>query len=195
MVKPLENQKGMTLVELMIAALLTGVVFAGVTAAYVSSIKFLNAAKTHQNQVNAHISLEIISRKVALANQVSTGTTSSPNDKSQMTLRWDYTLGTFQPNGPLGTPLDNSDDTFLKYRIVNGRLYWRNDPVSDARDVLPADSGTQELLPGFILSEGSLFEIVPDTPNRVHIRWLVPVGIPPKNIELFTDVSAHATSL
>lgn len=64
----LQDQPGHTLVEIVIASMLIGMVFLMVTSLYVSSLKFLNS-EVASPSVGSLLALETMARNVSLANE------------------------------------------------------------------------------------------------------------------------------
>ncbi len=117
---------GVTILELMIATLLTGLVFAVAMSVYTSSIKFMNiqGATTDPTQTTV-VALEEISKRISLcadANLVG----------GVLHLRCDYAPGTYTP---LNTPIVPGDDGYWHYILAGGALRFISDgpgtPLTD----------------------------------------------------------------
>lgn len=124
----LSNKKGYSLIEVLIGVSLISVVFLGTTAVYVSSKKMVAQMQNGSPEMDLLLASEHFARKVALGNSVSvtissppTGATFPSGAGNQAVIRWDYDLN----QDPLMTPGDTTDDTYLKYGIIEDRFRFK----------------------------------------------------------------------
>ena len=189
--KRLSGRSGLTLVELVVAGVLFSVVFLAAASAHVTAAKFFESAKQNQGQVLGYAAMEHMTRKIGLANSAVVG-----NSGAELKIRWDYNQTTF---APLGTPKNYADDSWIKYRFVEGeggayKLEWAAD------DAQADDEGTvyAELEPKLVLYEGSLFSLENPTasgsPTAVRLTLVSERGIPAVPFTLSTDVSLGASA-
>jgi hypothetical protein len=124
MIKKLKHTHGITLLELMIATLLTGLVFAVAMSIYSSSIKFMSiqGAATDPTQSTVVV-LEDIAKRISLCNEVSP-ITGGP--QATIHLRCDYAVGSYTINNaagnPAGTPSNLADDNYWHFGFAGGAL-------------------------------------------------------------------------
>lgn len=158
----MRNARGVTLMELIVAMSVFSVVFIGVTAMYVSGYKSFKSLGTKENEIAALVALEHMTRRIGLGNnaEISDG-------GAQIKVRWDYA----EYPSPLNTPGDYADDTYIKYRFIDGRLRYRIDATSGA-DVSASD---REVEPGLVVGTSS-FTLL--NPHRVEINFTAQVGSP-----------------
>ncbi len=133
-------RKGLTLVELLLAALLVGVVGLGMGAIISSSHNFmLQSAGMATTQGEASYALEHLKRYVSLANNIIPyNPTGTPPVSSSFAIRYDHRSIT----ALTATPLDSTDDEwdYYGYDAVNKILYYKRDFVPGA-SANPADPG------------------------------------------------------
>ncbi len=131
MINKLKLTRGITLLELMIATLLTGLVFAVAMSIYSSSIKFMNiqGAATDPTQ-SAVVVLEDIAKRISLCNEVSP---ISGGPQATIHLRCDYAVGSYTINNaagnPAGTPSNFADDNYWHFGFAGGALRVVSDNV------------------------------------------------------------------
>lgn len=180
----LTNQSGHTLVEIVIASMLIGVIFLLVTSLYVSALKFLKG-EVASTDVSSLLALETMARNVSRANDgiVDAG-------GLQVKIRID-------PNDPAtATP---ADDQWVSYRFLDSGSGFRlrsrtvNPPNANPADVAASDP---EVVRGLAVLAGpgqSGFQLVNPTAQGastvVQIRLVVP-GAPNAEARTFlTSVS------
>lgn len=132
--------KGLTLLELVLSIALLSVIFLGITASYVTALKFFNSLRQSQNALDTLIAFEGITRKIELANRAVVDDMIDLTVGAQLKLRWDFSwnavTGAFTPNH---TPENIADDTWIKYRFFDQlHLRWRVDSA-EAGDVQNSD--------------------------------------------------------
>lgn len=124
--KKLKFKSGVTMLELMIATMLTGLVFAVAMSIYTSSIKFMNLqGGTSDPTQTAVVALEEIAKRISVcANADLVG--------GVLHLRCDYTPGTYNV---LNTPTIDADDGYWHYILAGGALRFISDgpgtPLTD----------------------------------------------------------------
>ncbi len=117
----IQRENGITLLELMIAILLTGLVFAVAMSIYSSSIKFMNlqGASTDPTQSTV-VALEEISKRISVCNEaVAAG--------GILHLRCDYAPNTFTA---FNTPGVFTDDGYWHFGFSGGALKMLSDGPS-----------------------------------------------------------------
>lgn len=190
MARFLKKTGAFTLIELLIVSLILSVVFLGAGAVYISALKFLKNMQTYYSgqsgasQVDVLIALEQITRQLGLANEAIIDPTGQ-----QLEFRWDYQLNTFVPNH---TPSDLTDDTWMKFAIIGGNLYWKNE-TTEGQDVTSSD---QQLVQGLVLQPGSEFALANPSGQGiatvVDIVFISQVGNPAVDQQIQTGVLVGA---
>ncbi len=115
--KNLHSNNGITLLELLIATILTGLVFAVAMSVYNSSIKFMNIQGVATDPTQSTVvALEDVAKRISLCTEASVvGTT--------LHLTCDYAPGTYNlTNGGAGSPSDPTDDSYWHYGLTGGAL-------------------------------------------------------------------------
>ena len=113
MVSRSRNIHGLTMMEILIAIVLTSFVFAGGMSMYTSSLKFLKTRQNTDLTLSPDIAFEPVARKIALANFANL-----THGGSQLNIQLDQAC-----NGtPLATPSNTGDDSWWHYRFVTTNL-------------------------------------------------------------------------
>lgn len=158
---------GVTLTELLIVGLLSGVVFMGVTMMYTGSVRQYNTLRSGAMNIDPKANVEELAKKIAVANEF---LLKNPSGANTLGL-WVRVDATVDANGSLislNTPSTLSDDTWIKYRFLTtgNTLRWRQDP-SDASggptggDVTDSDS---QIIPN-VRTSGSPISEFKSIPN------------------------------
>ena len=142
----LKNNGGITLVEILIASSLASVVFLAVASVYVSGLRLLNSTQD-VNSLDPALAMNLMSKNIALANQVTVQSISTAGD--QLTLRLDYNNNAGVPTIPKFTA-DTSDDFYILYRFIGTALKTRFGAATP--DVAAGDT---EVIPGLTMTAGS----------------------------------------
>lgn len=122
------NERGITLLELLVASILMSVVLGGAAAIYVSGVRFLGQLRT-TTTASMPPSLNAITRRIDIANQVALS-----QGGSQLDLRCDCDFATLTPQN--ATPYNPADDQWAHIRIVMGA------PNGEVRMVIDNVPGT-----------------------------------------------------
>lgn len=174
----LRRRPGFALVEVMIVTLLMGLVFFASATVYTAVLKTLLAVRGTVDRVDAMLAVQSISRRITLANEVRVETVASTGD--QLRMRVDYPVDSVLCNN---TPKTTTDDTWIKYRFQNNRLYWRWDPPGSPEYDPIVDAGStpapQQVAPGLVVANGSMFTLL--NPTSTGSATVV-------NIKILTDV-------
>lgn len=155
------NDRGMTLVEVMLASLLFAGIFLSATSLYVSGLSLIVKQRMTDNaRINSMIVLEEITRRAAISNfaVITEG-------GGQLNLRGDFTLAFVVRN----TPDNINDDTWVSYRIMppaSGqtattirRAVGAVNPLSPNAPGVTVSAGDPEALPGLLVSNAT-FQII-----------------------------------
>ncbi len=121
MKKPACFPGGFTLTELLMTAILLGMVFLGAISLYTTGLKFLGARQAVDVSVSPSVSVERIVRNVSIANAVS-----QSNGNSQISLRVDQSCA----DAPMATPSNFADDTWRHFRLINSQILTHCDNSS-----------------------------------------------------------------
>ena len=191
MVTSLRRSGGFTLIEVVIAMMLLPIVFLAATTVYATATQFFLKAKNNSGRIDALIAAETIARKVAMANMVTIDGTGQI-----ISMRWDYAANTFSPRS---SPKDFTDDSWVKYAVIAGKLYWRNDAVGAD----PDDPGTAvtasdtEWAPGLTITSTPTFTKVNPSlawdaanagdPTMVYIELGTSSGNPVQTLTVKTE--------
>ncbi|MCG3176030.1 MAG: hypothetical protein MOGMAGMI_00968 [Candidatus Omnitrophica bacterium] len=159
------SRRGYTLVELMIAMVLLGLVMAGASGVYVAAQRFLNGMINNDVRVvTPSLALEAIIRRTKAANQIVFDA-----GNNQIKLRTD----------PNRTPENTADDVWFKYRVIGSRLRWTQAAV-EAGDV---GGGDPDVEPDLRVRPGSGFAMLNPSAtgaaNVLQITIITNEGSPP----------------
>ncbi len=138
--------RGMSLVELLLCVATMGIVAGAAATVYVSSFKMMNQLSTVERRNDLILAVQFLSMRISSANLAKLDA-ASPMASSILKLRIDCDTN-FRMRD---TPNDYSDDMWMKFRIVDGRLRWR----IDAAEAGDATATNAELIPGLVLAAGS----------------------------------------
>ncbi len=132
-------------------------VFLAAATVYATAYNFFSKAKNNTGRVETLMVAETIARKIALANRVVID-----SGGQQIRIRWDYAAGTFAPRN---TPSDFTDDSWIKYAIIGGKIYWRNEAVGgNPDDPAPAvgttGAGNSEWSPDLTITSNPTFTLI-----------------------------------
>mgnify|MGYP000858220258 CR=1 FL=1 len=169
------NRKGFTLVELLIAMVLLGMVMAGASSVYVAAQGFLNGIINNDVRViTPSLALEAVIRRAKTANLVVFDA-----GNNQIKLRVD----------PNRTPDNIADDVWVKYRVIGARLRWRQDAL-EAGDV---GGGDPDVEPDLRLRPGSGFAMLNPSAsgvaNVIQVTIITNEGTPPVDQTVRSSVS------
>ena len=138
--------------EILIAVILVGLVFAGALSMYTSSLKLLKARQSIDVTTAPDISLEQVARKVSLALEANI----SP--ASQLNLRLDQTCG----GAALNSPAVSAGDAWWHFSFkANALLALCDTVMGTSLTSVGVPAGTTELTPNLDTTvTGSNFQIV-----------------------------------
>lgn len=158
----LRKTNGITIIEILIAALLASVAFLAAASSYTSGLRLL-ASTRDSASLDPAMAMNAMSKNIALANQIAI----NPSEK-RLTLRLDYNHTNGVPTTPKYTP-DTSDDFYIMYQFVGGGIHTVYGPA--ASTVVANDP---EVIPGLATTNGyfAFFNpLVPDDSNAVTISF------------------------
>jgi len=112
MVIRLRDSAGITLIEILIATALLGAVFTAAISMYASGIKALKQRQAVDISVSPEVSLEGVTRKIAVAFEADI------NPAPQLNIRLDQTCG----GADLATPSNAADDVWWHFRFKSNAL-------------------------------------------------------------------------
>lgn len=168
------SKSGYSLVEVLVGVALISVVFLGTTAVYVSSKKMVAQMQDGSPEFDLLLATEHFSRKSMLGNFGSVsvegageGDVFPAGAGNQVVIRRDYDLD----DNPLMTPGDFSDDTFLKYGIVDGGFHFK----IESSQVGAVDSADPEVVGGLQVDSG-YFQKISGSENRIFFTITSPAG-------------------
>ncbi len=199
----IKKNRGVTLVELLVATSLMSVVILGATNLYLSGERNLAQLGERTLRIPAYFAVEIIARRIALANSVRvfdlSGNELGLNEEApQLKVRWDFTEEYNVPNGtgtpPTGTPETTLDDTWTKFGFVNNKLNWQRywhdigGNVSETDDELPSGGFPVVTDPG--AADHCYFKKIDST--TIEIKLVVDVG--PEPLVIVRRMKARGTS-
>lgn len=169
------RRQGFTLVELLVAVLLLGLVLAGASSVYVAAHRFLaGIINNHVRVITPSLALETMARRARIANRAVLDAVNN-----QIRLRID----------PARTPLNLADDVWVKYRFIGDRLRWRQE-AAEAGDVTAND---QDVEADLRVRPESRFALVnPSASGDANVLEIVIVteqGTPPAVQTLRTSVA------
>lgn len=193
----LRLQRGVTLIEILMAGLLLSVVFLATTSAYIAALKFFGSVRDKSGQIYGFMGVEHIARRVELANEiiVNNGGVVNINAGKQIKMRWDYdALGT-----PLNTPSNVADDTWVKHRFIENpggsgvwKLYWRTDTAA-AGPVADVTTADPQIEPQLTTNTNSTFTLTSPSGlaegQRTVLTIVLEAVIGPRTIPIRTDVN------
>jgi prepilin-type N-terminal cleavage/methylation domain-containing protein len=188
----LKNSRGLTLIEMVIAVVLSSLVMLAVASVFITAMRFFYAFYIENSQVAPLYATEEVTRTISRANRVIVS-----SEKLQLNLRVD--------NNGVVTPVDYSDDAWVLFGLVRDdaavalyRLRAREVAVDSSNlDAVPFDSTVDtndpEIQPGLIFQDTpalSRFELSADG-ITVNITFVVNYGSPPVVRTITTSAAAR----
>ncbi len=168
--KKLKFKNGVTMLELMIATMLTGLVFAVAMSIYTSSIKFMNLqGATSDPTQTAVVALEEIAKRISVC-------ANAELVDGVLHLRCDYAPGTYNV---LNTPTIEADDGYWHYILDGGALRF----ISNGTATPPpaAVAGGEILIPNVnvALSSIALSQAGGDGSNTAKVDIIITTATAP----------------
>ncbi|MCA9395737.1 MAG: prepilin-type N-terminal cleavage/methylation domain-containing protein [Candidatus Omnitrophica bacterium] len=161
------SKSGYSLVEVLIGVALISVVF-------LSSKKMVAQMQDGSPELDLLLATEHFSRKAMLGNFGSVSVEGAAETDifpegagNQVVIRRDYDLN----DNPLMTPGDTSDDTFLKYGIIDGGLHFKIESLQAGT----VDSSDPEVINGLQIISG-YFQKDSGSENRIFFTITSPAG-------------------
>ncbi len=184
----LRKDQGFTIIELLIASVLLGVIMMSAISIYVAAQRFFNDLLDSNARTSSAVAMETILRKAQIANTI---VFDGPN--SQIKLRLDVTAASV----PNRTPGVFTDDNWFKYRIVANGLRWRTDTVAaDPTGAVDVTGSDPELEANLVLRPGSAFNVVnpsaAGTDTVLNVTFVTQAGTPPVDTTLTTSAAVGA---
>ena len=174
------NTHGFTLFELLVGMVLLGVVFAGSTSVYLSSLKFMKTAQSTDVSTMPAVSVEGISKVISLGNDASLS-----QGNTQLDVRADYPAGSDFNTTLNNTPANTGDDGYWHYRFINNSLVWLSNNAA-ATALTAADT---VLIPS-VNTASSTFQITNPSASggatvvSIHVVTNAPVATLDTNVAL-----------
>ena len=161
------GQDGVTLTELLIVGLLSGIVFMGATMMYTGSLRQYGTLRNSMLNIDPRATIEELAKKIAPANEFQL---KNPSGTHSLGL-WVRVDAAVDANGSLtrrDTPVTLSDDAWIKYRFftTDNTLRWRWDPSDGTGEPTGGDvAATDTLLIPNVRTSGSPISEFKSIPN------------------------------
>ncbi len=153
--------------ELLIASVLLGVIYMGISSVYISAQRFTKDASARQYRLEAALAMETMERQMISGRAVAIEVTPGVGTYAGCQIKVQIDT----------TPTDANDNNFqwLKYRFLNNTLRTRTD-AAQAGDVGAADTEVSPSLMIVMGATSSFFAIDATTANIVHINLMANGG-------------------